>query len=245
MLPFNSSYVLARARKALAELTTKARTYASQLGAQVQTLAQELPLDRLASLPALGLWLPQKSQRYVAIGLVVLLHVVVIWTFATSLRFVRFGDEIRETQVDLVSPNFGGSDADRPLITPVLAQPESVLVPAPQVEIEQTPRPPSTVTAVDMSQVLPPRPDPTHLNLPPNLPAGYKRLGSAVSAVVRVLVLADGSISYAQITHSTGDDSLDAIALAYVKDHWRFIAASARGRPVPDWTTVLVPFKAA
>lgn len=189
--------------------------------------------------------LPKEKQRYVAVLLVVVLHASALWILASSLKFVRPGDHISELQVDLVSPSIGGAPRIPTPTAPELVQPKAVLVAEPEIQVASEPRPPSPVTAIDMTQVLPPRPDPTHVNQPPHLPTQFRVLGSAVSAVLRIFVQPDGSISDAQVTHSTGNHALDQMVLAYVKENWRFISANAHGYPVPDWTTVLVPFKAA
>jgi hypothetical protein len=190
-------------------------------------------------------WLLNDRQRPIAIGLVVVLHIVVIWVFATSLRYVRPSVELSETEVTLVSPTLSGSEAKTSLIAPPLVTPQVVSITAPDIEIEKEANSStSTVTAIDMSHVLPPRPDPSHMNPPPQLPSRLAKYAGSLSVILRILVLPDGSIADAQVTRTCGIREIDALAVAYVKDDWKFIAANASGRSVPDWTTVLVPFKA-
>lgn len=127
---------------------------------------------------------------------------------------------------------------------PTLEKPNSDVVPAPEIAVEELPTP-SAITAVStvmMSQVIPPRPDPAHPNTAPALPAGVVKPGR-VSALVMVFVNVDGTITDARVTTSTGDSCLDRIALAFVKAQWRFLPASFSDRPVAEWTTVLVPFR--
>jgi TonB family protein len=236
--------LLPRLKQAVAALARDAAARSQSLKVRIRDAISTMPQDWRAIYAASNRATPQ-SQRYAAIALVVALHIAVIWALATSLRFVRLGDEISVLQVTTVSPAFGNADPKPSPINPTLIAPQSVLVPEPTIEIAEDARQSSGVTAIDMSRLLPPRPDPAHANGPPELPARLKSLGNAVSAILRVFVLADGSISDAQITRSSGDRALDAIAIAYVKENWRFIAASASGQPVPDWTTVLVPFRAS
>jgi TonB family protein len=131
-----------------------------------------------------------------------------------------------------------------PLPEPILERPNSDIVPAPEIAMEDLPTP-TAVTAVStvvMAQVIPPRPDPAHPNAAPELPAGIVKPGR-VSALVMVFVNVDGAITDARVTSSTGDSSLDKIALAFVKAQWRFLPASFSDRRVAEWTTVLVPFR--
>jgi TonB family protein len=128
---------------------------------------------------------------------------------------------------------------------PNLERPNSDVVPAPEIAMEELPTP-SAITAVStvmMSQVIPPRPDPAHPNTAPELPLGLVKSGR-VSALVMVLVNVDGTITDARVTTSTGDSSLDKIALTFVKAQWRFLPALFSNRPVAEWTTVFVPFRA-
>jgi protein TonB len=60
---------------------------------------------------------------------------------------------------------------------------------------------------------------------------------------VRVLVGADGSVERAEISDSSGFDSLDAAALDTVRSRWRFVPARHGGIAVESW--VLVPIRFA
>lgn len=127
--------------------------------------------------------------------------------------------------------------------SPELLQPEVSIVEAPDIQIAlETPTTgPTGILAVPRWKIIPPRPDPTRLNQAPELPAKAKASPN-LSALLRILVLQDGSVADAQVTRSTGSPSLDVFLLAYIKDHWHFLPASYLGAPVQDWTTVLVPF---
>lgn len=90
---------------------------------------------------------------------------------------------------------------------------------------------------------LPPRPDPAH----PNEPAPSSRFGSGVYhgtliVLIHALVKENGAIGDAEIAGSCGIESLDAEALVFVKENWRFLPAIENGEPVARWTTVEVPF---
>ena len=181
----------------------------------------------------------ERGQRYAAVGAVVLLHVVVLWALASGLRITAHKDD-EDVQITLVRPSIV-QDRFSPPPEPMLLKPEAVLVAEPDIRIDSDS--PNAVSALFMSQVLPPRPDPQHQNSAPELPAHFKPLHRDFTATLKIFVEPDGSVSDAQVTHSTGDRSLDALATEFVRANWRFVAASASGRAVPDWTTVLVAFR--
>jgi TonB family protein len=112
------------------------------------------------------------------------------------------------------------------------------------IVIEPDTPPTTTITAMSTAQMLAPRPDTNHINVPPQLPALFRTLGNGISLIVRIFVQPDGSISDAHVVKTSGDAKLDEVAIEYVKQNWRYIPASISGRPVEDWTTVLVPFNA-
>jgi TonB family protein len=128
---------------------------------------------------------------------------------------------------------------------PVLMKPGDDVVPAPEIALEEA-QSAATLTAlsrVDMSQVIPPRPDPSHPNAAPRLPVGLV-VHSPASALVAVFVDVGGAITDARVATSTGNSTLDSLALEYVEAQWRFLPASLSGRPIGEWTTVRVSFKA-
>jgi TonB family protein len=181
-------------------------------------------------------------RRSVVLAWVIILHIAVIWGIAESLPVVRIGDDARVTQVDLLRPSAGSPEPDPAIILPTFTQPLPVGVSEPTIEIAQEPQPVSTLTALDLSQLLAPRPDPRHINMQPQLPDRFKNLGSSASTILTIFVEPDGSVSAAQIAQSSGASQLDAWAIAYVEANWRFIPALAHGHPVADWTTVIVRF---
>lgn len=202
----------------------------------------DLPLSvfRLRT-PAL-LSTPLKRFRWHLIGLaiVIVVHVFLLRLFPQLLPAVAPGVE-RQIQVSVLS----SPQVIPTLPEPTLERPNSDVVPAPEIAMEELPTP-GAITAVStivMSRVIPPRPDPAHPNTAPELPVGVVKPGR-VSALVMVFVNANGAITDARVTTSTGDSSLDKIALAFVKAQWRFLPASFSNRPVAQWTTVLVPFRA-
>ena len=80
-------------------------------------------------------------------------------------------------------------------------------------------------------------------NPPPYYPASARRRAQQGTVTVRVLVGADGSVERAEISDSSGFDSLDDAALETVRSRWRFVPARHGGIAVESW--VLVPIRFA
>ena len=80
-------------------------------------------------------------------------------------------------------------------------------------------------------------------NPPPVYPASARRRAQQGTVTVRVLVGADGSVERAEISDSSGVDSLDDAALETVRSRWRFVPARQGGSAVESW--VLVPIRFA
>lgn len=119
---------------------------------------------------------------------------------------------------------------------PVLAPTEHVTPPpspAPAV-VEAPPRPAGPVTlGTELSVSCPQR-------RPPAYPPLSRRLGEEGKTVLRVELDAQGAISAAQVTASSGFPRLDEAALAAVKT-WRCTPAQRDGQPVR--AVALQPFK--
>ena len=74
-------------------------------------------------------------------------------------------------------------------------------------------------------------------------PAIARRREQQGTVTVKVLVGADGSVERAEISDSSGFDSLDDAALETVRSRWRFVPARHDGLAVESW--VLVPIRFA
>jgi len=174
-----------------------------------------------------------------SVALVVCAHIGFLWIFLSVTPFSSSPSDERELELSIIQP------ARTPAAQPKLLKPAADLVELPEIEIEEPPTPAALteISGVVASQILPPRPDPTHANPPVGIPAPLRQLAEKASALLRVLVLANGEIGDAQIAKSSGNPELDRLAIAFVKANWRFQPAAYLGRAVQDWTTVAVAFK--
>lgn len=177
-------------------------------------------------------------RRLVAIASVASIHLIAIMAVFSNLVTLPQPFATREFDVTII----GGAVpkiAAQALPAPQFIAPDSVAVDEPHFDIIDDG---STqgARATLPSQILPPRPEPGHLNLPPDLPAKVRKLIGNSSVILRLLVEADGSVSEALVVKGSSNRDIDNITIAHVEANWRFSPALQGGKPVQDWITVLV-----
>jgi TonB family protein len=186
-------------------------------------------------------------RRPWALSLAILMHACVI------LALLRNGNTVaragREQVISLLPMETSAAwIAPSPLPTR-LARPDAATVDAPKIAIEEhTPANDAVSNGKMHDMHLPPRLDPQASNAAPELTADLRnRLGSgqAYIVIVRILVLESGMVGNAEIAASSGFARLDALALAQVRDHWRFLPATSNGKAARDWLSVEVLFRPA
>lgn len=178
-----------------------------------------------------------RTGQCLSVGFVVVVHLLLLWLLLTN-GIVR----PTETAAHDIQAFVIDTPRNEPSPSPELAKPFQDFVPAPDIQIAPLSAPTAVaeVDSASMSQLLAPRPDPAHVNQAPPLPQEFRGRTGPVEIVLRILVLPDGSISEAQIAKSSGQPQLDSFAAQFAKANWRFIPAMIVGRPIQDWTTVLM-----
>jgi TonB family protein len=162
-----------------------------------------------------------------ALALNILFVLVVFWALSPPHR--RDPDEIRLTLVPV---------AHNETVAPPPPVPELTIpvVPMPDIVI-QTDTASTALDAISPSEVMAPRPDPSHPNPTP-------KAGDVASAggtvILKILVLTDGTVADASIVQTCGRRDADLAAMAYVKEKWKFLPARARDAVIQYWTTVAV-----
>jgi TonB family protein len=189
-------------------------------------------------------WLSKPvPRRYLVVGLVALIHLLVLWALAVAIRPlapVRSGST--ELQVQLLSPNLGPRQPLAPPLDWDFDAPEQVLVPEPQITIEPDLQEGQGIVGAAISQRLAPRLDPKHTNARPELPRTMGGIIAALSVELHILVLPDGTVADARVSRSAGESDLDRLAIQTVENSWRYLPASINGKPIEAWTTVIVRF---
>jgi protein TonB len=198
------------------------------------------------------------SARLVGAGLVVLLHIGIIYALVTGLAH-RVVDVVRapiETKIiDEARPEKPPPPPPPPEFTP----PPPAFVPPPEIHIETPPPPPKstaiTVVTPEKPVAQPPAPVPVveGVRVTPKYDAKHsqeleypptsRRLGEEGSVVVQVLVDVDGRVLESKLVQSSGFDRLDQAALNGVKTNYRFAAGTVDGKPQPMWYTIKYTWK--
>jgi protein TonB len=181
-------------------------------------------------------------RHLTAFTLVALLHVTFFWILARYLRPAIWVNRISDLQVTVFNPQVTAAGPQPPPLSWMFQAPEDVEVPEPEISILPGPGAPTGMAAAIKPQFLPPRPDPEHLNAPPDLPPQLRGLASTSPLQLQMLVLPDGTIADVKILRSSGNTDIDAITIAFVKENWRYLPASVGDKFVEHWITGYVRF---
>jgi TonB family protein len=172
---------------------------------------------------------------------VLLLHLGLIWILARAVAMpVMAGADGIDLQVSLLASPRADSGAKLDAVPEPQMQPaDARAVDAPNIAID-----PNAIdaTAPGGADVLPPRPDPAHPNTGPVLPKTSAPTAKSAQVTLTILVDANGGVADARVARSCGEATLDELAATFAKEKWRFKAATQNGKPVADWTTVVVRF---
>jgi periplasmic protein TonB len=197
------------------------------------------------------------SARLVGAGLVVLLHVGIIYALVTGLAHrvvdvvhapieTKIIDEVREERPPPPPP------------PPEFTPPPPAFVPPPEIHIEPPPPPKSTaITVVTPEKPLAPPPPPVPVaegvrimpkidakrSQEPEYPPTSRRLGEQGSLVLQVLVDTDGRVLDTKLVQSSGFERLDQAALDGVKADYRFLPGALDGKPQQMWYTFKFTWK--
>jgi protein TonB len=76
----------------------------------------------------------------------------------------------------------------------------------------------------------------------PPYPSLARRLGQQGKVLLKLTIGADGTVSAAVIERSSGSDTLDEAAIAWVTSHWHYQPAQHAGAPVVSTTEAVVEF---
>jgi protein TonB len=156
------------------------------------------------------------------------------------------------------APRRERAPAKSPAVAPqARPEPERLAVPAPsETAASAAPVTPQERTPSSATATPPPPAAPREASSPPDFRAAYldnpppaypraaRRRGEQGTALVRVLVSAEGLASRVELERSSGSNTLDAAALEGVKN-WRFVPATRGGAPTAAWVIVPVVFRLA
>jgi protein TonB len=191
---------------------------------------------------------PAAERRTISIAVVAALHIAVIYTILAALDIVP--SPIPEPGI--IVRFFPTKPTVQPPPQPTIAQstdgfvkPSDPTFPPPDFQVDRstpggglTNPPPGGQTDTFMSASSVPG---THTI--PAFPPLDRRLGHEGTVQLTISIDAGGNVIGASIDRSSGYDSLDAAAIAWVKDHWRYRPAMRNGVAIASSTQASVVFQ--
>jgi protein TonB len=181
-------------------------------------------------------------RRFVSIGAVILLHIILIYALASGLASNMAQKVIQDVQVAVVQQKPPQQKLPPPP-PPELVKPPPPFVPPPQINIQNEAPQTNAITQVT-NQVQPPAPPKPAATLPTlargvgnncasrYYPAMAVRLDHQGETLVKVDVGADGSVKNVTLVKSSGYDELDQAAIQCVTNGWHYNPATENGQPI-------------
>ena len=195
-------------------------------------------------------------DRALVVALVILVHVLLLWSWASLPNFSKPVHREMSVSVALPSPpqpvpvEPKPEPKPEPVVKSKPVEPQRVQ-PAPQAAPDvpvETPPLPAQTSAPAQPPAPPGLPDrePDYQaaylnNPPPAYPMAARRMGWQGRVVLNVEVLASGLPGQVRLYRSSGHDVLDNAAIQAVRG-WRFTAARQDGQVVTKWFLVPIPF---
>ncbi len=173
------------------------------------------------------------------LSFVLLLHGMVIWDIMLNTAPRTSFPKTHELHVAFIRAASEEKQKEPPLaeLSPIVLQPPDIVI--------QDAVPNSALGTISPANILAPRPDPSHPNMPPSPSIAPDGAAQLSLVLLKLLVREDGTIGAAEVVQSCGDNTLDDEVVAFVKANWRFLPALAEEKtPIQYWTTVAVRFGA-
>lgn len=182
-------------------------------------------------------------RRFVSIGAVLLLHIILIYALASGLAANLVHKAVQDVQVAVVQEKPPEQKLPPPPPPPLVKPPPPEFVPPPEINIQNDA--PVTNTITQVTNVPTPPAPPAPAVTAPTLAAGpgnncaqryYPQMAIRLShqgaTMVSVHIGADGSVTSADVTGGSGYDELDQAAITCITNGWHFKPAEQNGAPV-------------
>ncbi|MBU6442555.1 MAG: TonB family protein [Alphaproteobacteria bacterium] len=176
-------------------------------------------------------------RRYISIGLVGLIHVVVIWALATGLAQSVFNKMPEIIKAEVVQQKPPEQEKTPPPPPPDTVKPPPPFVPPPDINIQTTTTETNAISDVQSHKAAPqvPATYPTPRGRSHSCEAGYppisRRLGETGVVLVRFTVNVDGSVTNVSVAKSSGYSRLDEAAVSCAS-RWEYNPATRGGKPL-------------
>lgn len=188
-------------------------------------------------------------RRFISIGLVGLLHVIMIYALATGLAqqlVKKLPDEFKAEVVQEKPPE---QEKTPPPPPPDLVKPPPPFVPPPDFTIQADAGPTTAIANVQSRQpvqptgIVPPKAIGRSHNCDALYPPISQRLSEQGTVTVRYAVDVDGSVGAVTVEKSSGYSRLDEAAVRCVQTRWRQKPATQNGKPIALTTLAKILFK--
>jgi protein TonB len=198
------------------------------------------------------------SSKYVGIGVVVFLHIAIVYALYSALQQRAkelIPPPIQVKNIDQVKPK---DEAPPPPPPDIKMPPPPPYIPPPDIAVEAAPAATNAITTTSVKPVVAPPPPAappapvTHTTVEPvfdkahsrepEYPSVSRRLGEEGVVVVRVLVAEDGHVLQAELVKSSGFSRLDNAAVESMKSY-RFGPGTVDGKPAQLWKTMQYRFQ--
>jgi len=182
------------------------------------------------------------SRRFVALGAAVILQVGIIWALATGLAQQLVEKLPQDITTDIVKEKPPEQPKTPPPPPPDMVKPPPPnVIPPPDIQIASEAST-NTITAVTQAAPpAPPKPAAVAATLArsrgndcaaSSYPPLAVRLNHEGATTVTVHIGADGAVTGADVSNSSGYPELDEAATHCVQSHWHFSPATENGAPV-------------
>jgi protein TonB len=181
-------------------------------------------------------------SRFISIGAVILLHLILIYALASGLAANMAQKVIQDVQVAVVQEKPPQQKLPPPPPPPLVKPPPPEFIPPPEINI-QSEAAPNAITQVTNTPTppAPPAPAVTAPTLaagPGNncagkyYPAMAIRLSHQGATMVTVHISADGAVTGTEVSGASGYDELDSAAVTCIQNGWHFKPATQNGAPI-------------
>ncbi len=186
---------------------------------------------------------PMSARRIAGIGLAGALNIAMIWAMTSGLAMKIVRNIPQDIQLTIVDTQ----EQSQPVLAPpkpAMVEPQDVpTVPAPEIDIQApqaaaitaTPAPSNAVSDASAAGI-------TSTHSRPPYPPLARRLGQQGTVRLHLTISAQGDVTDAQVTSSSGVPELDQAAVSWVVAHWKYKPAIQGGVAVPSTTDAAVIF---
>ncbi len=187
-------------------------------------------------------------RRFISVGLVALLHVIIIYALASGLAAQMIQKLPDELKAEVVQEKAPEQEKLPPPPPPDLTKPPPPFVPPPDIAIADT-GPSNAITAVQ-SHVAPVAAPQISSAVPvgrkhdceQDYPPVSRRLSEQGRVAIKFTIQEDGSVASVSVEKSSGFPRLDQAAQICVKE-WHYKPATQGGRPIATSTMVEVLYR--